>query len=248
MIKITKEVFEQQRRPRFGTANPERMALAFWEWMIRGGTEEEAKQRGARHAGVITRDRKLKNINGPWRARDFFGIPLCREEGPIWTFDRMGATRTQLPDGRTICIGGEHEDYYDPDFCIYNDVIVFADDRIDIYGYPKEVFPPTDFHTSTSVQNRIVIIGGLGYPGTRRPGNTPVYELELSGYTISRIDTFGEMPGWIYEHSAEWDGNHSIRVTSGTKVEGPAENEEHRPNEEQYTLDLRSFQWSRIRR
>jgi len=39
---------------------------------------------------------------------------------PIWCFKRVGNTRTRLPDGRIICVGGEHEDFYDPDFCIYN--------------------------------------------------------------------------------------------------------------------------------
>ena len=38
----------------------------------------------------------------------------------IWCFERAGATLTQLPDGREVRIGGEHEDFYDPDFCIYN--------------------------------------------------------------------------------------------------------------------------------
>ena len=37
MTEISRELFDQQRRPRFGNANPERMTLAFWEWMIRGG-------------------------------------------------------------------------------------------------------------------------------------------------------------------------------------------------------------------
>ena len=35
-MQISREVFDQQRRPRFGNSNPERMAYAFWEWMIRG--------------------------------------------------------------------------------------------------------------------------------------------------------------------------------------------------------------------
>jgi hypothetical protein len=30
-MRISREVFDEQRRPRFGTANPERMRLAFWE-------------------------------------------------------------------------------------------------------------------------------------------------------------------------------------------------------------------------
>jgi len=50
----------------------------------------------------------LKSRYGPRRARDLFNIPVNREDGPIWTFDRMGATETELPDGRLVRIGGEH--------------------------------------------------------------------------------------------------------------------------------------------
>lgn len=40
---------------------------------------------------------------------------------PVWCFNRLGgATRTKLPDGRIICIGGAYEDDLHPDFCIYN--------------------------------------------------------------------------------------------------------------------------------
>jgi len=52
------------------------------------------------------RDGKLKSGYGPYRARDLFKVPLNCEDGPIWTFDRMGATRNDLPDGRILCIGG----------------------------------------------------------------------------------------------------------------------------------------------
>ena len=44
--------------------------------------------------------------------------------GPYWSWDRFGRTSTTLPDGRIVHIAGEHEDYYDNDFCIYNDVVV----------------------------------------------------------------------------------------------------------------------------
>lgn len=135
---------------------------------------------------------------GPYRARDLFNIPLNREGGPIWTFDRMGATPSQLVDGRVIFLGGEHQDYYDLDFCIYNDVVVLGPyGQIEIYGYPKDVFPPTDFHTATVVSDHIIIVGGLGYRDCRRPGHTPVYTLDRSQYCISGIPTSGEMPGWI---------------------------------------------------
>ncbi len=117
--------------------------------MIRG--DPQPSDEGALSSiGLTMKDGKLKSTYGPYRARDLFNIPLNREEGPIWTFDRMGRTCDELVDGRMVCIGGEHEDFYDPDFRIYNDVVVFnADATIDIYGYPKEIFPPTDFQTAT---------------------------------------------------------------------------------------------------
>merc|ERR1719473_2000472 len=79
------------------------------------------------------------------------------EGDPVWTFHRFGRTVTQLPCGRLVMIGGEHEDYYHPDFCIYNDVGIFTpgqgaeDGSIEILGYPRSVFPPTDFHSATFV-------------------------------------------------------------------------------------------------
>jgi hypothetical protein len=160
------------------------MTLAFWEWMIRGTEAAPNDAEGSSEDwGPLMREGKLKSSYGPYRARDLFNIPLNREDGPIWTFDRMGATRSFLPDGRVICVGGEHEDFYDPDFYIYNDVVVLGPHRrIEIYGYPKEVFPPMDFHTATVAGDRIVIVGGLGYVKDRRPGHIPVHEIDLSQY------------------------------------------------------------------
>src|SRR6185369_11799713 len=96
---------------------------------------------------------------------------------------RFGQSSTLLGDGRRIAIAGEHEDYYDPDFYIYNDVIVHhPSGEVDIYCYPREVFSPTDFHSATLVGDRIVLIGRLGYSGTRMPEVTPVYALDTSTY------------------------------------------------------------------
>ena len=76
---------------------------------------------------------------------------------------RFGQTLTRLPDGTVVEIGGEHEDSYDRDFCIYNDVFVHGSDgSIAILGYPEATFPPTDFHTATYIGNWIYIIGGHG--------------------------------------------------------------------------------------
>src|ERR1700676_1555780 len=118
-MKIDPALFAQQRRPKFGKANPERMRQEFWEWMVRGDdSEPEEKVGELASVGLMMRDGKLKSGFGPYRARDLFNVPLNREDGPIWTFERMGATRCILADGRILCIGGEHEDSYDPDFCI----------------------------------------------------------------------------------------------------------------------------------
>ena len=74
----------------------------------------------------------------------------------MWCFDRFGTSKTALEDGRTVHIGGEHEDFYDPDFHIYNDVIVVSSSgQVAIYGYPLEAFPPIDFHSATLVGKTI---------------------------------------------------------------------------------------------
>lgn len=220
-MRITREVFEEQRRPRFGTTNPERMRLAFWEWMIRG---DDIPPTGDGDVlgkfGLMMRAGVLKSGYGPYRARDLFKVPLNRDDGPIWTFDRMGATRTELPDDRVVYIGGEHEDSYDPDFCIYNDVVVFGpSDQIEIYGYPRGVFPPTDFHTASLVDNRIIVIGCIGYMKDRRPGYTPVYALDLADYHISEIPTSGPNPGWVFKHEAETSPDGVITIRGGEVIQ-----------------------------
>lgn len=64
---------------------------------------------------------------------------------------------TRLRNGREIYIAGEHEDWYDPDFYIYNDVIVIHPNlEIQIYGYPRTVFRATDFHSATLVQDESI--------------------------------------------------------------------------------------------
>jgi hypothetical protein len=220
-VEITPELFEQQRSRRFGNANPERMQVAFWEWMIRGG-------------------------DGPYRVRELFNAPFKNEDGPIWTFDRMGTTRSQLPDGRSISVGGEYEDYYDPDFCIYNDVIVQGPaDQVEIYGYPTDVFPPTDFHTATVVDGCIVIVGGLGYQQSRRPGHTPVYSLDLGNYHISEPRTAGENPGWIFEHQADLETNGAIKIWGGEVIQARGDKQRYRRSFDDYSLDTRSWTWVR---
>lgn len=236
-MKISHELFQQQRRPRFGTANPERMDMAFWEWMIRGG-EDIYK---------IHEDPKFGGF-GSYHAREVFEeASPYREDGPVWTFSRFGATRTRLADGRVVYVGGEHEDFYDPDFCIYNDVVVFtSSNQVAIYGYPAEIFPPTDFHTATVVQNQLFIIGSLGYQNARHIGETPVYVVDLSEYRILKMHTSGEAPGWIHDHASDLDQNGVITVRGGQIVREQNGKQVFQRNFDEYSLNVRSREWRRV--
>jgi hypothetical protein len=238
-MEISQEVFEQQRRPQFGTANPERMSLAFWAWMIRRGRVGFGDSlTGLEKFGYEMRNGMLESADGERRSRD---------EGPIWSFDRFGATKTRLPDGRVVCIAGEHEDSYAADFCIYNDVVVLTpDDRVEIYGYPKEVFPPTDFHTSTLAGDRIIVIGSLGYKSERRIGHTPVYELSLAGYRISEIKTSGDMPGWISEHRASLNWKGVVKIRRGQILNYLDGKQRLRRNYDDFALDTKTWVWQRL--
>jgi hypothetical protein len=81
---------------------------------------------------------------------------------------------------------------------------------IRILGYPESVFPPTDFHTATLIERRVYIIGSLGYPGTRRHGETPIYRLSVDTFQIERVDARGDAPGWLYGHRAILCSAHEI--------------------------------------
>lgn len=84
----------------------------------------------------------------------FLGDREYSDKPPCWSFARFGRTVTTLPDGRLVTTGGEHEDCYGPDLCIYADVRVLDDiwsqeGGVQHFVYPRHVFPPTDFHTAT---------------------------------------------------------------------------------------------------
>jgi ankyrin repeat protein len=191
-VPVTEEDFQRDRTRRFGSANPERMDIPFWRAMVRNGW---CGYLAAKHFGDETYDPEL----------------------PVWCHDRFGMSLTPLPDGRWIQIAGEHEDGYDPDFCIYNDVIIHdGKGGFEILGYPEEVFPPTDFHSATLVGGWIYIIGNLGYPHTREAFGyqAPVFRFHTGSGKIERVATSGESPGWIHSHQAKFEDG-SIRVFQG---------------------------------
>src|SRR5216117_3029675 len=219
---VTRELFLKWRSPRFGTLNPQRMNNPVWEWLVKS------------------------RINA-YQATQRFNGPSAMDAGPGWCFDRFGQSSNQLPDGRVVFIAGEHEDSYDPDFYIYNDVVIqHPDGRIDIFGYPREVFPPTDFHTATLVGNRIVLIGSLGYPDERRPGETPVTILEIGALSITSVQTSGSAPGWIHSHQATLseDGG-SILVQRG-KLDRGGKDKSLVENIDDWRLHLGNWRWERL--
>lgn len=127
-------MFSEWRSPRFGESNPTCFDNVVWEWLIRSR---------------ISAYEATEEIKGPSPS----------DSGPTWCFERFGQSKTITPDGRTLYVGGEHKDHYDPDFYIYHDVVVMnPDDKIQIYGYPHNIFPQTDFHNvyRIEIQGKIV--------------------------------------------------------------------------------------------
>lgn len=217
-LTVTAEQFSAQRQRRFGSTNPELFDCPFWLDMIRAG------------------------INA-YTAGEFFPSRRRQPQPPIWCAQRFGQSLTFLPDRRIVQIGGEHEDFYDPDFCIYNDVFVHhPDGRIEIFGYPEAVFPPTDSHSATLVGDFIYVIGCIGYSAQRREEYTPVYRLDLRDFHFEAVETSGPMPGWIYKHRAELIGERQIRISGGTIYR--EEGETCPDNERVFLLDLGTGRWS----
>ena len=95
---------------------------------------------------------------------------------------------------------------------------------IPLCRYPVDIFPPTDFHTSTYFANpttgkqSIIIVGGLGYASQASRDRTHVYQLSLTDFSIQRVDTSGVGPtGVTCRHKAELvdvQGQAAIKITT----------------------------------
>ena len=219
-------------QPRYGTANPEQVENELWDLAI----AEDWSAYGLRqHLSVDFTDEHRRHAFTPstWRETT---------PGPFWSWQRFGRTSTALGDGRVIHVAGEHEDYYDPDFCIYNDVVVdYAGGRREFFLYPKDVFPPTDFHTATLVGRDLFLIGSLGYRDLRRYGETQVLKLDTLSLRIERVATRGEGPGWISDHQAELLDPTTILIVGGEVVTA----DDAQPNRLVFALDLATMTWRR---
>ena len=184
----------------------------------------------------------VRNQGSAYAANEKFDGPDSISNGPCWCFDRMGQAHVELPDGRDVYIAGEHEDHYNPDFYIYNDVVIIDGNQIEIFGYPKTIFPPTDFHSATRVESDIFLVGSLGYPGDRVPSKTQVLRLNVETWQISNVQTTGALPGWIHDHTAVHSDNENAIIVSGGKLLG----ERILENVDDYKLCLKTLSWTKL--
>ncbi|NNE87630.1 MAG: hypothetical protein HKN27_06105 [Silicimonas sp.] len=214
---VTEEEFAKTGTARKGRTNPETCLPAFWSEQIRTGRSG--------YSGMV-------DILGEY---DHESAAV-----PVWSFHRYGRTATPLPDGRLVLIAGEHEDSYDYDFCIYADVTVLdGKGGVEHFIYPRDVFPPTDFHTATLLSDHILLIGSLGYHGARPEGVTQVLRLNLDDFSVHPVETTGDNPGWISRHSATLDGDKII--VAGGKIE-PG----YQDNHDRFSLNIRTMEWIRL--
>lgn len=220
-LTVSKKEYLSQKQRVYGASNPQKCKFSFWYNMVRCNA-------------------------GAWKARDHFDDQDSLNDQPVWCYERFGKTITAIGKGEYVEIAGEHEDSYDPDFCIYNEVFHHkGGGDFTIYQYPKDIFPPTDFHTATLANGYIYIIGNLGYPEERDYGTTQVYRLDTKSFEIERVETSGENPGWIYNHSADLIGQSIIRIQGGEILEKFEEKEIHQFNEVDFHLDLNTLEWTK---
>lgn len=188
---IIKSKYQTWALARRGTQNPQDMTNPVWTWMMKGKIDPFSANK------LLDKEHKHQ---------------------PGWCYHRMGQTETILPDGTKVLIAGEHEDSYDPDFFIYNDVtLIRPDGEIVFYGYPEYWFPPTDNHSATLVEDKIFIIGCLGYPHQRHKNKTPVYCLNTDDFYIRKVPTTGASPSWLHRHDARLSEDGKAIICEGGK-------------------------------
>ena len=88
----------------------------------------------------------------------------------------------------------------------------------------------------------IYLIGSLGYDGTRKPDVTPVFAVDTQSLRITRVETSGDNPGWIYRHQARLRGEREIVVSGGRCFRGQPD-EFDAPLSHAHVLDLQTMHW-----
>lgn len=116
----------------------------------------------------------------------------------------------------------ESQDYYDPDFDIYNDVTIKYHDQdlkfsYEIWNYPESQFPPVYAHSTVydDRTNQVYITGGLGTGDRQRKGVTEIYQLNLESKDIQQVETFGESPPCLHNHETKMWNYDLIEMKGG---------------------------------
>lgn len=125
-------------------------------------------------------------------------------------------------------------------------MVKHPDGIIEIFVYPEDVFPPTDFHSATLVGSQIILIGNLGYVSQRRVKHTQVYILELDTWEIRKVETSGTPPSWIYEHLANLiENGQSILLETGKVLQERQKDDfSHVENIDDWELNMEDWSWT----
>lgn len=224
-IDCSREEYLVGKTLRYGTANPEKMKVPFWNAMVRSGATE-------------------------YLARKQFGELDVKPDKPVWCYWRYQKSAALLPDGRIIEIGGCHENWHDHYFTPYNDVIVHdGKGNFEIYGYPEELFPPIEEPSTVLVGAYLYIIGNGQLPDNMAYDKTPIYRLDCQTMAIEQVETSGENPGWISGHKAVYHSHVSssgvIHVMNGSVYQPHKVKMKWEKNEFLFILDLNTLHWRR---
>ena len=152
---------------------------------------------------------------------------------PFWVaaHNRLGSSHVSIFNKYidVIDIGGntaahdwkwyDYNDYYNPDFKIYNDVCIKADGlkKIELWSYPEEQFPPVYNHDTVYDKNMnlVYITGGLGLGERQRKNITEIYQLNLETKDIEHVDTLGESPPCLHNHHTKMWNYDLIEMRDG---------------------------------
>ncbi|WP_213067261.1 hypothetical protein, partial [Acinetobacter sp. CFCC 10889] len=110
------------------------------------------------------------------------------------------------------------EDYYFPDFDIYNDVTIkYLDGTCELWNYPEEQFPPVYAHSTIYDKNthKTYITGGLGSGDRQRQNVTEIYVLDLETKDIQKIEALGESPPCLHDHNTKIWNHDLIEIKGG---------------------------------
>lgn len=127
--------------------------------------------------------------------------------------------------------------------------------NFEIYNYPSDIFPATDFHTATLVENLqsssfIYIIGGLGYIDSEHRKQTLTHRLCLETMKMEIVDTKGvrvpPLCNNLYDFQAilSTKGDPKITITAKTNIKTAKPKEIFKGHECEYTLDLNASVWT----